>query len=70
MLAVPRNRGRAWIRIHASVMIPRMPSDPMTSRFGSGPAPEPGSRRASHQPAGVSIRAVSTKSSMWVWLVA
>jgi hypothetical protein len=70
MLAVARNRGRAWIRIHAWVMIPRMPSDRMASRFGSGPAPEAGSRRASHQPAGVIIRTVSMNSSMWVWLVA
>ena len=32
--------------------------------------PSPGRRRLSHQPCGVSIRTDSTKSSMWVWLVA
>ena len=70
MPAVARNVGRAWMRIHASVMTPRMPSLPMTMRSGDGPAPEPGRRRLSHQPCGVSIRTDSTKSSMWVWLVA
>ena len=68
--AVARNVGRRWIRIQASVMRPRTPSLPMTMRSGLGPAPEPGSRRLSHQPLGVSIRTDSTKSSMWVWLVA
>ena len=68
--AVARKRGRAWLRIHASVMMPRMPSLPITRRSGLGPAPEPGRRRLSHQPCGVSMRVDSTKSSMWVWFVA
>ena len=70
MPAVARNVGRRWIRIQASVITPRMPSLPITIRSGLGPAPEPGSRRLSHQPCGVSMRTDSTKSSMWVWLVA
>ena len=70
MPAVARNVGRRWIRIQASVITPRMPSLPITIRSGLGPAPEPGSRRLSHHPCGVSMRTDSTKSSMWVWLVA
>ena len=70
MPAVARNTGRRCTRIHAEVMMPRMPSLPIIIRSGDGPAPEPGSRRDSHQPCGVSIRTDSTKSSMWVWLVA
>jgi hypothetical protein len=70
MPAVARKVGRRWIRIQASEMTPRIPSLPMTMRSGLGPAPEPGSRRLSHQPAGVSMRTDSTKSSMCVWLVA
>ena len=62
--------GRACIRIHASVMMPSMPSLPMAMRSGLGPAPLPGSRRDSHTPVGVTMRTDSTKSSMWVWLVA
>ena len=68
--AVARNTGRRCTRIHADVMMPRMPSLPIIIRSGDGPAPEPGSRRDSHQPRGVSTRTDSTKSSMWVWLVA
>ena len=68
--AVARKVGRRWMRIHASLMIPRMPSLPITMRSGDGPAPEPGSRRDSHHPWGVSMRTDSTKSSMCVWLVA
>ena len=68
--AVARKVGRRWMRIHASLMIPRMPSLPITIRSGDGPAPEPGKRRDSHQPCGVSMRTDSTKSSMWVWFVA
>ena len=64
--AVDRNVGRFWIRIHASVTTPRIPSEPMTIRSGLGPAPLPGRRRLSHHPCGVSIRTDSTKSSMWV----
>jgi hypothetical protein len=61
-----RNVGRSCTRIHASVMTPRIPSDPRNSRSGDGPAPDPGSRRLSTTPAGVTTRIVSTKSSMWV----
>ena len=43
-----------------------MPSEPITSRSGLGPAPEPGSRRVSITPRGVTMRVDSTKSSMWV----
>ena len=43
--AVARNLGRAWMRIHASVMMPRIPSLPITIRSGLGPAPLPGRRR-------------------------
>ena len=68
--AVARYCGRRCRRIHAPVMIPRMPSLPITIRSGDGPAPEPGRRRDSHHPRGVSMRTDSTKSSMWVWLVA
>ena len=66
MPAVARKVGRRWIRIHASLITPRMPSLPITSRSGLGPAPEPGSRRLSHHPLGVSMRTDSTKSSMCV----
>ena len=68
--AVARNTGRRWIRIHASVTMPRIPSEPITIRSGLGPAPLPGRRRLSHHPLGVSIRTDSTKSSMCVWFVA
>ena len=34
-------------RIHASVMTPSAPSEPMIMRSGLGPAPEPGRRRDS-----------------------
>ena len=70
MPAVARNTGRACTRIQASVITPRMPSEPITMRSGLGPAPDPGKRRDSHQPCGVHMRTDSTKSSMWVWLVA
>ena len=62
--AVARYLGRSWTLIHASVMIPRMPSLPRARRSGLGPAPLPGRRLDSHQPAGVSIRTDSTMSSM------
>ena len=35
-------------------------------RSGLGPAPDPGRRRVSSVPAGVTTRMLSTKSSMWV----
>jgi hypothetical protein len=61
-----RKRGRSWSRIHASVMMPSAPSEPRNRRSGLGPAPDPGSRRLSLIPAGVTTRIDSTKSSMWV----
>jgi hypothetical protein len=64
------NRGASCTRIHACVITPRMPSEPIRSRSGLGPAPDPGSRRLSHGPRGVSARIDSTKSSMCVWRVA
>ena len=64
------NRGRSCSRIHASVMTPRVPSEPRNHRSGDGPAPEPGSRHDSLTPTGVTTRSDSTKSSMWVCSVA
>ena len=44
--ATPRPRalwaGRSWTRTQASVITPRMPSEPISIRSGLGPAPEPG----------------------------
>ena len=68
--AEARWTGRGRTRTHASVMIPSVPSDPMSIRSGEVPAPEPGSRRDSHTPAGVTARTDSTRSSMWVYTVA
>ena len=62
--------GRAWSRTHASVTTPSVPSEPSSSRSGDGPAPEPGSRRDSQMPVGVTARTDSTTSSMWVSRVA
>ena len=69
-VADARKVGRSCSRIHASVITPSMPSEPRSSRSGDGPAPEPGSRRLSHSPFGVSARIDSTKSSMCVCSVA
>ena len=63
-------RGRSCTRTQASVITPRMPSEPISIRSGLGPAPDPGSRRLSHSPAGVIARTDSTRSSMWVQTVA
>ncbi len=49
---------------------PSVPSDPMSIRSGETPAPEPGSRRDSQTPAGVTARTDCTRSSMWVYTVA
>ena len=68
--AVALNAGRSCRRTQASVMTPRMPSEPATSRSGDGPAPEPGNRRVAITPVGVTVRVDSTKSSMWVRFVA
>ena len=64
--AEARNVGFLRSRTQASVMMPRMPSEPRNMRSGLGPAPEPGRRRVSSVPAGVTTRMLSTKSSMWV----
>jgi hypothetical protein len=61
-----RNVGRSCTRSHASTMTPSVPSEPRRSRSGDGPAPDPGSRRDSMTPAGVTVRMDSTKSSMCV----
>ena len=63
-------RGRSRTRTQASVITPRMPSEPISIRSGLGPAPEPGRRRLSQTPRGVSARTDSTRSSMWVPSVA
>ena len=62
--------GRGRMRTQASVMIPSVPSDPISMRSGLTPAPEPGRRRDSHGPVGVTARIDSTRSSMWVASVA
>ena len=59
-------RGRSRTRTQASVITPRIPSEPSSSRSGLGPAPEPGSLRLSQRPPGVIARTDSTRSSMWV----
>ena len=68
--AEARWAGRGWTRIHASTITPSVPSEPASIRSGLTPAPEPGSRRDSQTPAGVSARIDSTKSSMCVQTVA
>jgi hypothetical protein len=65
-LAEARKVGLRRRRTQASVMMPRMPSEPMNMRSGLGPAPEPGRRRVSRLPLGVTTRVLSTKSSIWV----
>ncbi len=62
--------GRGCTRTQASVIRPSVPSEPASMRSGLGPAPEPGSLRDCHTPAGVIARADSTKSSMCVRPVA
>jgi hypothetical protein len=64
--AEARKRGRGRTRTHASVMTPSAPSEPISTRSGDTPAPDPGSRRDSHTPAGVTARTDWTRSSMWV----
>ena len=63
-------RGRWRTRTQASVITPRIPSEPSSMRSGLGPAPEAGNRRLSHAPRGVSARTDSTRSSMCVASVA
>ncbi len=64
------NSGRGRTRTQASVIAPRIPSLPSSRRSGDGPAPEPGRRRLSQVPRGVTARIDSTRSSTWVSLVA
>ncbi len=52
------------------MITPSVPSEPASIRSGLTPAPDPGSRRDSHTPAGVIARTDSTKSSMCVHSVA
>ena len=54
--AEARKLGFLRRRTQASVMMPKMPSEPMNMRSGLGPAPEPGRRRVSSVPAGVTTR--------------
>ena len=61
-----RNVGFDCNRIQACEMTPRMPSEPMNMRSGLGPAPDPGRRRVSITPCGVTTRRLSTRSSIWV----
>ena len=65
-LAFARRVGRSCRRIHASVMMPSVPSEPVKKRSGDGPAPEPGRRRVAMTPVGVTTRRPSTNSSMCV----
>ncbi len=62
--------GRGRTRTQASAITPRVPSEPISSRSGEGPAPEAGRRRLSQVPRGVIARTDSTRSSMWVSRVA
>ena len=69
--ALQRAPRRGWTRTHASVMTPRVPSEPSSSRSGR----RAGARRrqAARLPdvaAGVIARTDSTRSSMWVGPVA
>src|SRR5574341_579512 len=70
IVAEALNSGMTCNLIHASVMMPRMPSEPRTSRSGLGPAPEYGTLRVSRAPLGVSNRIDSTNSSICVYPVA
>ena len=62
--------GGSCTRTQARVITPSVPSEPISIRSGDTPAPEPGSRRDSHAPRGVSARTDSTRSSMCVYSVA
>jgi hypothetical protein len=65
-VAPARCEGRGCTRTQASVITPRIPSDPSSIRSGEGPAPEPGRRRDAHVPVGVIARTASTRSSTCV----
>ena len=69
-VAAAFHSGRGRTRTQASVITPRIPSLPSSIRSGDGPAPEPGSRRLSQVPRGVTARTDSTRSSTCVSLVA
>ena len=62
--------GRGRTRTHASVITPRVPSEPISIRSGETPAPDPGAAATPTRPAGVSARTDSTRSSMCVYSVA
>ena len=64
--APARNFGRGCNRIQAREITPNVPSEPINRRSGLGPAPEPGRRRVSNMPRGVTTRRFSTKSSICV----
>src|SRR5882672_8297334 len=64
MDALVRNFGRGCNRIQAREITPSVPSEPMNMRSGLGPAPDPGNRRVSNMPCGVTTRRLSTKSSI------
>lgn len=68
--APARQRGRSCRRSQAWVITPSAPSEPRNMRSGDGPAPDPGRRRDSTTPAGVTTRSDSVRSSMWVRCVA
>ena len=57
----PGSAAARCTRIQASVMTPRVPSEPSNRRSGLGPAPEPGRRRVSTGPGGVT-RAATRRS--------
>ena len=64
--APARSAGGGCTLSHASVITPRVPSLPSSSRSGLGPAPEAGRRRDWPSPAALTRRTDSTRSSMWV----
>ncbi len=69
--ARPRGAWGAAVRApRRRVITPSAPSEPSSIRSGLGPAPDPGSRRDSHSPAGVIARTLSTRSSTCVSRVA
>jgi len=55
-VADQRCTGRGCTRSHAWVTTPSVPSLPSSIRSGLGPAPDPGSRRDSQSPTGVTAR--------------
>ena len=69
--ATPGSVGRGCTRTHASVITPRMPSEPSSSRSGRRPgAASPAAAATPTRPHGVIARTDSTRSSMCVQTVA